>query len=223
MSCCGKQQIFATHNLGNVHCRVIHHHGKLIGGHAIFLPNREITEVIAWGHPQEALESAEDTGLVINGQFQLSNGLSCPVFGSASDRKGVAVWSDDALISWDWDPPTIFQGFDDKGARIAVDRPYTPLEYPRFSYLGTSILSFLDVLENGGELYVSGHDLRQSLEAAIAAKYSALWGSVPLKLPLQDRSLTLYPRPYRWLGGDHDDRVQTVEEALGGQLFPRTS
>ena len=72
-------------------------------------------------------------------------------------------------------------------------------------------------------LYVSAHDLRQSLEAAIAAKYSALWGSVPLKLPLQDRSLTLYPRPYRWLGGDHDDLVQTAEEALEGQLFPRTS
>ena len=49
---------------------------------------------------------------------------------------------------------------------------------------------------------VSGHDLRQSLEAAIAAKYSALWGSVPLSLPLGDRSLTLYPTPYRWLGGD---------------------
>ena len=49
---------------------------------------------------------------------------------------------------------------------------------------------------------VSGHDLRQSLEAAIAAKYSALWGSVPLSLPLEDRSLTLYPTPYRWLGGD---------------------
>ena len=42
---------------------------------------------------------------------------------------------------------------------------------------------------------VSGHDLRQSLEAAIAAKYSALWGSVPLSLPLEDRSLTLYPTP----------------------------
>ena len=183
----------------------------------------EITEVTAWGHPQEALERTEDIGLVINGQFQLSNGLSCSVFGSTIDRKGVVVWTEDSLISWDWNPPTIFQGFDDKGARIAIDRPYTPLEYPRFSYLGTSILSFLDVLENGGELYISGHDLRQSLEVAIAAKYSALRGSVPLKLPLQDRSLTLYPRPYRWLGGDHDDRVQTVEEALEGELFSRTS
>ncbi|HCQ04995.1 MAG TPA: hypothetical protein DIT99_31950, partial [Candidatus Latescibacteria bacterium] len=93
----------------------------------------------------------------------------------------------------------IYKGFDETGVRIKVDRPYTPLQYPRFTYMGTSILSFLDVLENGGELAISGHDLRQSLEVAIAARYSALWGSVPLKLPLEDRSLTLYPRAYRWL------------------------
>ena len=55
----------------------------------------------------------------------------------------------------------------------------------------------------------------------IAAKYSALWGSVPLKLPLEDRSLTLYPRPYRWLAGDHSGRPQTYEEALVHPLFPK--
>ena len=86
--------------------------------------------------------------------------------------------------------------------------------------MGTSVLSFLDVVENGGELYISGHDLRQSLEAAIAAKYSALWGNVPLDLPLADRSLALYPRAYRWLGGDHSGRAQTYAEALEGELFP---
>lgn len=89
--------------------------------------------------------------------------------------------------------------------------------------MGTSILSFLDAIENGGELYISGHDLRQSLEAAIAAKYSALWGSTPLKLPLENRSLTLYPRPYRWLGGDQSGRAQSHQEALDYELFPRTS
>ena len=87
--------------------------------------------------------------------------------------------------------------------------------------MGTSILSFLDVVENGGELFISGHDLRQSLEVAIAAKYSALWGSVPLKLPLEDRSLTLYPTKYRWLGGDQSGRLQTAQKALGDPLFPK--
>ena len=57
--------------------------------------------------------------------------------------------------------------------------------------MGTSVLSFLDGLEKGGELYISERDLRQSIEVAIAAKHLALRGSVPLKLPLEDRSLSL--------------------------------
>ena len=181
----------------------------------------EITEVTAWGHPQEALEKEDDEGLIINASLRLSNGLSCPIFGEATPSRGVDVWTDDALVRWDWGDPDIYQGFDQRGARIKTDRPYTPLQYPRFSYLGTSILSFLDVLENGGQLAVSGHDLRQSLEVAVAAKYSALWGSVPLKLPLEDRSLALYPRAYRWLGGDHSGLVQTTQEALENPLFPK--
>ena len=183
------------------------------------LAQAEVSEVIAWGKPQEALESDCDEGLIINGHFRLSNGLSCPVFGETTPARGVAVWTDDALVQWDWGPPEIYQGFDASGARLKVDRPYAPLEYPRFTYLGTSILSFLDVLENGGELFISGHDLRQSLEVAIAAKYSALWGSVPLSLPLEDRSLTLYPRPYRWLGGDQDGSPQSPQEVLDYELF----
>ena len=80
--------------------------------------------------------------------------------------------------------------------------------------MGTSVLSFLDGLEKGGELYISGRDLRQSLEVAIAAKHSALRGSVPLKLPLEDRSLSLYPTNYRWLGGDDTGTPQPYEDAL---------
>lgn len=186
------------------------------------LAQAEVTEVIAWGKPKEALKSDNDEGLVINGFLRLSNGLDCPVFGDETPQRGVDLWSDDALVRWNWAAPEIYQGFDSDGGRIKVDRPYTPLQYPRFTYMGTSVLSFIDVVENGGELFVSGHDLRQSLEVAIAAKHSALWGSVPLKLPLEDRSLTLYPRAYRWLGGDHSGNVQSYQEALDYELFPKT-
>ena len=183
------------------------------------LAQAEVTEVVAWGTPDEALQSECDSGLIINGRFGLSNGLTCPVFGEPTPQRGVDVWTDDALVRWDWGPPDVYHGFDERGARTRVDRPYTPVQYPRFTYLGTSILSFLDVVENGGDLAVSGHDLRQSLEVAIAAKYSALWGSVPLELPLEDRSLTLYPRDYRWLGGDQSGNPQTDRDALEGALF----
>ena len=181
----------------------------------------EITEVTAWGKPEEELKSDSDAGLIINGQFRLANGLICPVFGDATPFRGVDVWTDEAFIRWDWAPPEIYQGFDETGARMRQYRPYTPTPHPRFSYMATSIMSLVDVIENGGELWISGYDLRQSLEAAIAAKYSALWGSVPLKLPLEDRSLTLYPRQYRWLGGDQAGRSQTYEEAREGGLFKK--
>ena len=185
------------------------------------LTQAEVTEVITWGIPEEALKSDSDDGLVINGHFRLSNGLVCPVFGGETPYRGVDVWTDEALIRWDWGPPEIYHGFDSSGARLKVNRPYKPLQYPRFSYMATSIMSFLEVVENGGELAVSGHDLRQSLEVAIAAKYSALWGNVPLKLPLEDRALMLYPRAYRWLGGDQSGRMQSSQEALEGPLFSK--
>ena len=187
------------------------------------LAQAEIAEVIAWGSPAEALHGDSDEGLIINGQFRLDNGLTCPVFGQPTPGRGVEVWSDDSLVRWDWAPPEIYQGFDPSGARIRVERPYTPLQYPRFTYMGTSILSFLDAIENGGELYISGHDLRQSLEAAIAAKYSALWGSTPLKLPpgepLADALSASLPLAGRRPVGESPE----PQEALDYELFPRTS
>jgi len=177
------------------------------------LAHAEVTQVVAWGHPDEALRGDTDNGLIVNGQFQLSSGLTCSVFGEPTPSRGVDVWTDDALVRWDWAPPRIYRGREEDGSRMRLERAYTPLAYPHFTYLGTSILSFLEVLENGGELAISGHDLRQSLEIAIAAKYSALWGNVPVSLPLEDRSLTLYPRAYRWLGGDQSGKPQTDREA----------
>ncbi len=168
------------------------------------LTQAEITEVVAWGKPRAALEADEDTGLIINGRFTMSAGFDVPVFGEPTPSRGVDVWTDDALLRWDWgDEMDIYQGFDANGARVKSERAFTPFAWPQYGYLASSILSFIAAVEHGAAMAVSGHDLRQSLEAAIAAKYSSLWGSVPLALPLEDRSLTLYPRPYRWLGGDH--------------------
>ncbi|MEE2659555.1 MAG: Gfo/Idh/MocA family oxidoreductase [Candidatus Latescibacterota bacterium] len=181
----------------------------------------EIAEIVAWGSPLEALKQEDDHGLVINAQCRMSNDLSCSIYGTESPQRGVDVWTEDSLLRWDWAPPEIWQGFDETGQRIKRERHYTPIEYPHFTYLGTSIRSFIDVVTNGGELAISGNDLRQSLEVAIAAKYSALWGSVPVSLPLQDRSLTLYPRPYRWLGGDQSGVPQSYEEALSDPLFSK--
>ncbi len=183
------------------------------------LTGAEITEVVAAGAPEEALRSNCDEGLNISGQFRLSSGLVCPVFAAETPYSGVDVWTADALVRWDWGPPQIFRGVDASGARRAIDAGYEPAEYPEFSYLGTTIQSFVRVARRGvdheGELFVSARDQLLSLEVAVAAKHSALWGSLPVALPLTDRSLCLYPRAYRWLGGDQSGVAQTLEEAAG--------
>ena len=175
----------------------------------------EVDEVLAWGTPPEALAGEADTDLIIHGRFHLTNGLECSVFGTKTPCSGVDVWSDDALVRWDWRPPKIFKGFDARGARIEIDPKYEPYEWSEFSYLTGSIRAFLAAVESGSELWISGHDLRQALEVAIAAKLSAQRGNVPVKLPLADRSLSMLPHPYRWMGGDQAGRSQTVEEAAG--------
>ena len=175
--------------------------------------NAEVEEVIAWGSPPEALSAETDEGLIINGCFRLTNGLACSVFGTPTPYRGVDVWTDECLVRWDWNPPEIFKGYDQHGNRIRLEPNYSPYPWREFSYLTGSIRSFLAAVDGNGYPWITGADLRQALEVAIAAKRSATRNSVPVKLPLEDRSLELYPRPYRWLGGDVTGRPQSIKEA----------
>ena len=176
----------------------------------------EVEEVLTWGSPPEALAQDHDTGLSIHGVFRLSNGLDCQVFGTPTPYRGVEVWThQDTIVRWDWAPPEIFQGFDQKGIRRKLDIEYAPYQWSEFGYLTGSIRSFLAALRGEGDPWISGHDLRQALEIAIACQRSARLGNVPVRLPLEDRSLTLYPSPYRWLGGDATGLPQPEAEARG--------
>ena len=177
--------------------------------------NAEVAEIIAWGTPPEALDAETDEGLIINGRFHLTNGLECTVFGTPTSCRGVDVWTDECLVRWDWNPPEIFKGYDPHGNRVRIDTNYNPYPWNEFSYLTGSIRSFLAAVDGNGHPWITGADLRQALEVAIAAKLSATRNSTPVKLPLEDRSLALYPRPYRWIGGDATGKPQSVTEATG--------
>ena len=224
--------------LGKIVGAAVHGFGGQISGGGCqhlsvlrLLTGAEVDEVIAWGSPPEALQQDNDVGLNIHGRLRLSTGIDCPVFGleqkygSRRNRSGVDVWTRDALVSWGWGAPKIFQGRDLRGARKEIDPQYPPFPWADVlkdpplretdDYLVSSIQSFIKAVEKGsdGELFVSGHDLRQALEIAIACKQSAVLGNRPVKLPLEDRSLTLLPSPYRWLGGDQTGNVQSPESA----------
>ena len=167
----------------------------------------EIDEVMAWsmtvgGMSPHLLPTNGDAGLVINGIFRLSNGMDCPVYGREFPNEGVDVWSEDSLVRWRFDKPEVFKGYDSNGARKRVDPNYEPYQWSEFRYLTGSIRSFLAALETGSDPWITGRDLRAALEVAIACKLSADLGGAPVKLPLKDRSLSLYPADYRWVGGD---------------------
>ena len=52
------------------------------------------------------------------------------------------------------------------------------------------------------EVPCSSADYLRALEIAIALTHSAARGGERIELPLEDRSLKLYPHPYRLYGGD---------------------
>ena len=170
----------------------------------------EVEEVTAWAEPVDKLETDCDWQVAFNAHFKLSNGLHCPVFDVGTEESAlVELTTADARIKTGWNKPEIYQGLDARGRRIKQQVEFTRHGYPETEHLWGSIHSLLRAVKSGSELWISGADLRQALEVAIASHESAKRGSVPLKLPLEDRSLTLYPRPYRWRGGDYD--IETGE------------
>ena len=63
----------------------------------------------------------------------------------------------------------------------------------------TSVDALVESLDTGNPLgMTTGDDLRHSLEIAVALRESARRGNVPVKLPIEDRSIMMYPRRSRW-------------------------
>lgn len=193
------------------------------------LTGAEVTEVETYGYPAKTLApEANDQGLMINGRWRLSTGIDCMVFGERDPFSGVEVRAERATVRWSWNAPVVFEGSGRNAPRKEVDAAYPPFPWRHMldkpplrkddDYLVASIRSFVDAVHlkrPSSSLFVSGHDLRQSLEAAIASRVSAMEGARPVSLPLSDRSLTLMPSPYRWLGGDAVGNPQTLTEAAG--------
>lgn len=65
--------------------------------------------------------------------------------------------------------------------------------------LHASVQAIVDTLNTGEKLRATtGNDLQKSLEIVIAMRESARRGHTPVKLPMEDRSLTMRPMLRRW-------------------------
>ena len=189
----------------------------------------EISKVIAWGKPEESIYK-NDSVMGSNGIFEMLNGISVPFYqeniidvykekfridkGQVNKAKmGMDLWTDDSLIRWYWEDLDIYKGFDKQGKRKIYTPNFSDWHWKQFNYLTGSIRSLISAIETGSRLAISGHDLRQALEVAIAIKLSARLGNKSIKLPLVDRSHGLMPAQARWIGGDLIGNPQTIEEA----------
>ena len=192
------------------------------------LTGQTVVEVIAWANPGPGIElpgygavdATDGSGgdpsrepaadgsdsVFMHAHLRLSGGLSCPCFGNAVSHSGVEVCTASHRVRWDWAPPSLYELVGgSEWAPVSVE--YSPYEWAEFGYLTGAIRSMIAALDldspSDAQLAVSGSDVRAALEVATAAHHSAIGGSVPVQLPLVDRvSNPLYPRPYRWLGGD---------------------
>ena len=180
----------------------------------------EVSSVWVWGTPQSRLGESNDVGLSIDGSFAMDNGIPVQVHAHFNDSTVIDIWgSNDTVARWNARVPRFCRGFDARGRRKEWPHTYRKYDWGRFWYMGATLRSVLKALETGSRPSVTGHDLRQSLEVAIASKLSAQRMAVPIKLPLEDRNVSLYPAPHRWIGGDESGNPQSEELAASPYPF----
>ena len=163
-----------------------------------FITGREIEWVEGFTDPPQAAFVDDDCNAY--GTLGLAGGLTCTI----AERNNSGPTSDCVAAQFEsgqlWlmrRGIILIEGTGDHA------RPVYPafLEDPVNSHFDR-VQSYLDAFTSRGEAPCSAHDLRQSLEIAIALKLSAREEHRRVTLPLKNRNQYLRPHPYRMLGGD---------------------
>ena len=173
-----------------------------------FLTGMEVEWVEGWTLPPEpgyrAAEATLDTEVDCPawGRLGLSGGIVCEICKPPTDPKAVcqsAATGENGQV-WIARPrPVLIQG---KGAESTPVFPDFFDEPQPENFLMPVIEQLMRAFDTGEECECSGRDYLQALEIAIALVQSAHRGHERMALPLEDRSLKLYPHPYRLHGGD---------------------
>ena len=138
------------------------------------------------------------------GRLGLTGGIICdiPKPGEKQDRPSsfLAIEGEQGQAFLSAPTPVLLRG---KGASRSPVFPEFLNQPPRENLVFSGrIESLICSFETGEEPPSSGADYAHSLEVAMALVRSAADGHRRIELPLADRSLRLYPAPYREKGGD---------------------
>ena len=154
----------------------------------------------SWTFPSGASESEMDGPAY--GRLGLSGGIVCDVPKPDSDAKHnglVVLHGENGQVRLRSPRPVLMQGTGASSRRAQPAFFNKPWKDDRWA---GAIGRLIDAVENGGEAICSAADFRQALEIAIALKRSCARGHERVHLPLEDRSLRLFPCPHRLSGGD---------------------
>ena len=173
----------------------------------LYLTGMDVEWVEGWILPPEGNypnPEAEETTQIDHpayGRLGLSGGIVCDIPNPLLESRiacETAVTGENGQ-AWITNPrPVLIQG----------QGPTSTPVYPEFfeadqpeNWTDRTIAGLLKAVDTGA-YSCSGHDYRQVLEIAIALVLSAHNDNQRIELPLEDRSLKLYPHPYRLYGGD---------------------
>jgi predicted dehydrogenase len=151
-----------------------------------------------WLAPEDA--SDEEIDSPAYGRLGLSGGIVCEILPPQEEYIPcrISVTGEDGQV-WAGSPQSVL--VKGKGPTSTPVRPDFLEEKWSDDFFRLIVERLMRAVGND-EAECSGHDYRQALEIAIAIKQSAARDNQRVSLPLEDRSLCLFPHLYRLRGGD---------------------
>ena len=131
----------------------------------------------------------------------LSGGIVCEVVAPEPDGRVptfISVAGERGQVFLARPRPVLIEGTGAAASPVYPDF----LDQPAADAFTYTIERLIRAHQAGTEPYSSGDDYRHSLEVAIALVRSAQREHERVPLPFADRTLKLYPHPYRLTGGD---------------------
>ena len=183
-------------------------------GH-MFAGDSEVEEVIGRTNG-DPFGAGDEDYKGIGGHIRYANGIECFVHSKPGAARGLIVTGSKGVFVTDMLNGRFYKSVENAGRDVLwglkhdESKTFKPFRrssdggydeegwlYPG-DRLMDSMRSIVEAIEHGIEPRASGTIQHRSLEVAMAMRESARRGSVPVRLPLEDRSLTLMPQRYRW-------------------------
>lgn len=220
------KEMIESGEVGRVHSiNVYHPTDEILGGGCqslsvsrLMADDADVDWVVGWvkGDPWDQ----GDQGM--GGVIRFDNGITAHVHMDSVGKKGIEVLTSKGVFFSDWIHFTYHETVKNPKSGIEVlkiaqnkewklqerkglfedagtgEKVYGEDGWLEVGYRGNaSAQAIIDALESGSEPKTSGDNMRKGLEIGIALRESHRQGHSPIKLPVEDRSMNILPRPAR--------------------------